>query len=656
MATSTLAAKFTQALAMQQQGQLARAQALYRDILAVAPRHFDALHLLGIVTAQTGDAEAGLRWIGKALAVDPNHAGAYCNQGMALQQLGRMEAALSSFDRAVALKADYAVAYYNRGNVLKELGRQEAALASYDRAVQLRPGFVQAHYNRGVLLQQQQRWEAALSSFDTAVALKDDYAEAYLNRGNVLTELKQLERALASYERALALEPAYADACLNRGLLLQRLGRTEDAIASYDRAIAIDAGFAPAYRSRGVSLQHLKQWQAALASYEQALALDPDYAEAHLSRGDVLQELGQWQTALASYDRALALKPDYADAWCNRGNALQGLHRVEEAIASFDRAIALKPDLAEIHFNKSTALLLSGDLENGWPQYEWRLKCESHSKRELSQPLWLGVENLAGKTILLYAEQGLGDTLQFCRYARVVAKTGARVILAVPDPLANLLSGLEGVAQILRAGEQLPEFDYQCPLLSLPLAFKTSLTTIPSLPRYLESEPAKVAHWRSRLGERSGPRIGLVWRGNPQRSLDQDRSFALADWIGALPGGFQYVSLQKEAPQADREVLRSNPGILNLGPELDDFTDTAALCDCLDAVISVDTSVAHLSAALGRTTWILLSFNAAWRWLLDRDDCPWYPTVRLYRQQTSGVWRDVFERVAADLIAQLKPG
>jgi tetratricopeptide (TPR) repeat protein len=621
MSASLLAAKFAQALALHQQGQLARAQALYREVIAEAPRYFDALHLLGVVTVQAGDVEAGLRWIGKALAVDPNCAEALCNQGLALQQLGRMKAALSSFDKAVALKADYALAYYHRGNVLRVLGQPKAALASYERAVDLQPEFAIAHFNCGVLLQEQQRWEAAL----------------------------------ASYERAVSLKPDYAAAHLNRGLVLQRLGQSVAAIASYDRAITIDAGFVLAYCNRGVALQDLKQWEGALASYEQALALAPDRADVYLSRGDVLQQLGRWESALASYERALGLKPDYADAWCNRGNALLAMHRMEEALASFDRAIALNPEVPEIHFNKSMALLLTGDFENGWLQYEWRLKRQGRGQRDFAQPPWLGREDLAGKTILLHAEQGLGDTLQFCRYASLVARLGARVVLAVQEPLANLLCGLDGIAQVLHPGEQLPQFDYHCPLPSLPLAFKTSLTTIPSSDRYLKSEPGKLAQWRARLGERTAPRIGLAWRGNPKRPLDQARSFSLSDWIEHLPGGVHYVSLQKEPSEADRGVLRSNPAVLNLGPGLDDFTDTAAVCDCLDAVLSVDTSVAHLSAALGRTTWILLPFNADWRWLLDRDDSPWYSAARLYRQKTLGVWRDVFEGVAMDLIAKFNP-
>lgn len=622
MSVSLPAVKFAQALKLHQQGKLAKARALYREVLAAAPRYFDALHLLGVATVQAGKVEEGLRWFSEALSVDPTSAEAWYNHGLALQQMGRMSAALSSFDKSVALKPNYALAYYQRGNVLRALGQPKAALASYERAADLQPDFAVAHYNRGVLLQEQQHWEAALSS----------------------------------YERAVSLQPGHAAAHLNRGLVLKRLGRSLAAIESYDRAIRLDAGLVLAHYNRGLAFQDLQQWEGALASYDRALALASNRADIHLSRGDVLQQLGRWESALASYERALEIKPDYADAWCNRGNALVAVHRIEEALASFDRAIALNPQVPEIRFNKSMALLLTGDFENGWPQYEWRLQRQGRPQTDFAQPRWLGREDLAGKTILLHAEQGLGDTLQFCRYASLVAKLGARVILAVQEPLANLLRGLDGIVQVLRPGEPLPTFDYHCPLPSLPLAFRTSLATIPSSDRYLKSEPGKLAQWRARLGERTRPRIGLAWRGNPKRPLDQARSFSLTDWIQHLPRGFQYVSLQKEPAESDRDVLQSHPAILNLGPELDDFTDTAALCDCLDAVLSVDTSVAHLSAALGRTTWILLPFNADWRWLLDRSDSPWYPTARLYRQKTSGVWRDVFEGVAMDLAATLNSG
>lgn len=298
-------------------------------------------------------------------------------------------------------------------------------------------------------------------------------------------------------------------------------------------------------------------------------------------------------------------------------------------------------------------MLLRGEFETGWREHEWRWKSDQTSsfkeKRAFRQPLWLGQESIAGKSILLYMEQGLGDTLQFCRYVKMVADLGARVILEVHKALATLVSDLEGVSQLITRGTPLPAFDYHCPLLSLPLAFKTTLATIPSSSRYLISDAAKVALWRTRLVGNSAPLIGLVWSGNPIHGNDRNRSIPLADLIRHLPDKFQYVSLQKDVRDMDRTTLETNSNVWKFTDDLDDFTDTAALCECLDLIVSVDTSVAHLCGALGKRTWILLPFSPDWRWLLDREDSPWYSHVKLYRQKSIGAWSEVLNRVAMDL-------
>jgi hypothetical protein len=299
------------------------------------------------------------------------------------------------------------------------------------------------------------------------------------------------------------------------------------------------------------------------------------------------------------------------------------------------------------------ALLFHGDFENGWRSYEWRWKNARRlgiaEPRNFTQPLWLGEEPIAGKRLLLYSEAGLGDTLQFCRYAALCAARGATVLLEVQARLVSLLAKLEGVSKVIATGDALPAFDYQCPLMSLPLAFKTTLDTIPATPKYLHSDKAKVARWRTLLGERSRPRIGLAWSGNPNNTIDLRRSIRLADWVVHLPSEFQYFCLQNQVREADKATLDSSPFILSFDDDSLDFVNTAALCECMDIVISVDTSLAHLSGALGQRTWVLLPFNPDWRWLLDRNDSPWYPTVKLYRQKAAGDWNEVFARVAADL-------
>jgi tetratricopeptide (TPR) repeat protein len=386
-----------------------------------------------------------------------------------------------------------------------------------------------------------------------------------------------------------------------------------------------------------------------------------------------LQGQEAWEAAIGCYDQALALDPSLAAAHSNRGAALAALNRCDEALASFDRAISLRPDYPEAHFSRAVTLLLQGNLAAGWIEFEWRwktapgraLKCA----KDFAQPLWLGAQPIAGKTLLLHCERGLGDTLQFCRYARNVSELEAKVILQVQAPLLELLRRLPAAIQVVGETEALPHFDLQCPLLSLPLAFRTSLGTIPAPHRYLSADVAKVLRLQCKLGRPRRPRIGLVWRGDARNPDDRRRSVALHDLLANLPVHLEYFSLQKEiAPQEALQIqgqarqarasqsrasqaqpIQTHAQLSVLEDVVMDFEHTAALCECLDLVISIDSSVAHLAAALGRTTWILLPFNPDCRWLLDRNDSPWYPSVRLYRQAVPGDWRTVLARVAADL-------
>jgi tetratricopeptide (TPR) repeat protein len=427
----------------------------------------------------------------------------------------------------------------------------------------------------------------------------------------------------------------------------------QHALQLYDQAIALNPSHAEAYYQRGNALRNLGRLDAALASYNQAIERNPAYAYAYCNRGVVQQSLGLTAAALSSYDQAIAIDATDAMAHYNRALLMQDCSRWDAALAAYNQAISINPGFADAHYNRSLALLFQGDFENGWRSYEWRWKNAQRlsigKPKNFTQPLWLGEESIAGKRLLLYSEGGLGDTLQFCRYATLSATQGATVLLEVQPPLLSLLANLEGVSQLIAVGSELPPFDYQCPLMSLPLAFKTTLGTIPAASKYLHSDKAKVARWHALLGERSRPRVGLVWSGNPNNTIDDRRSIPLADWVAHLPRAFQYFRLQKDVREADRATLDSNPFIVSFDDRLLDFDNTAALCECMDVVISVDTSIAHLSGALGLRTWVLLPFNPDWRWLLDRDDSPWYRTAKLYRQKAVGDWNEVLARVATDL-------
>ncbi len=587
------------------------------------PNQFDALHARGLIELQRGNYEAGANLITAALRANPAAVEAWANLGLALGALERHGEAVASFDRALAIRPAFAEVLCSRAVALGKLGRHEQALAGFERALALRPGYAEALYNRGVTLGNLGRHVEAVESYDRALARDPAHARAWNNRGVALGELERHEEAIASFDRALAVRPDFTEALLNRGLTLADLGRHEEAIADYDRALAVDPGHAEALFNRGTSL-------------------------ASRNRPD---------EALASFDKALALRPDWADALCNRGVALVSLNRQAEAIAAFAQATAIEPSHPDANCNESLAWLRLGDFGRGWAKYEsrWASRDLASQHRAFAQPLWLGDETLQGKTILLHAEQGLGDTVQFVRYAPLVAGLGARVIVEVQPPLATLLSGIGGISRIVSRGEPLPDFDVHCPLLSLPLAFKTDLDTIPAAVPYLAAPEVRVMQWRDRLGPRACPRVGIAWAGSRTNRNDHNRSIALGALACALQiSGVELVSIQKEVGEADRELLGGNPHIRHVGDELADFTDTAAVVSQLDLVISVDTSVAHLAGAMARPLWLLVPFAPDFRWMLDREDNPWYPTARLFRQTGIGDWDGVLARVRGELIAWMQ--
>ncbi len=623
----------------------------YDRALALAPNFADALSNRGNTLRETRRYEEALACYDRALATQPNHAQSLSNRGNILRELKQPEEALESYDRALAVHPDSADTLSNRGVTLHDLKRFEEALESYDRALVLQPNSAPALSNRGNTLHELKRYDEALGSYDRALTVNPDYPEALSNRGNTLRELKRFDEAVASYDRALALQPDYPEVAFNRGNALQGLQRFEDAVASYDRALGVQPHYAEVHSNRGTALYELQRFDEAVASCDRALAERPHYAQALSNRGNALRGLWRFDEALESYDRAIALSPVHADALVNRGNMLKELRRIDEALESYDRAIALQPDLAAAHFNEALCRILRGDYDRGFEKYEWRWECAQgkQAKRDFTQPLWLGSDDIAGKTILLHAEQGYGDTIQFCRYVPRVAALGARVILEVPKALQGLMAALEGPAQILRRGDALPAFDLHCPLLSLPLAFHTRLETIPSATPYLHAPAKAVAAWRKRLGRKRRPMIGVAWSGLATLGNDRFRSIKLAALLPLFDARATFVSLQKEVRAEDAALLKTRRDIIHFGDELRDFTDTAALIANLDLVIAVDTSVAHLAGALAKPLWMLLSFGSDWRWLLDRDDSPWYPTARLFRQGAVRSWDDVIAHARAAL-------
>lgn len=573
-------------------------------------------------------------------------------RGLALHRAGELAAAERIYAEVLRQDpADWRVRL-SLGGALLALRRPRDALVSFDAALTLQPDCVEAHHGRGMALQQLRQPEAALASFDAALALQPQSAELCNSRGNALRRLQRLPEALLSYERALALQPDLAAAHNNRALVLQALGKHHEAAESYQRALALQPQSAEVYNNLGTVQCELGEPAAAVASYRRALELSRGMRGVHANLGTALRDLERPEEALAEYELALREAPQDAASHCHRGNALFDLKRMADAIASYDRAIALEPQHAQAHFNKSLCLLLGGDFARGLPLYEWRKRLAGSRAAPLRADAWLGEQEIAGATLLVYADQALGDTIQLCRYGKLLEARGARVVLAVQPQLCELLRGLSPAIAIVSAEADGEPCDYQCGLMSLPLAFRTTLASIPGAVPYLSADPRRIERWRNLLGG-AGLKVGIAWQGSRNR-IDVGRSVPLEMFarLAAIPG-VRLVSLQKG--EALEELRRASGRLaveipaepFDEGPQA--FLDSAALMSAVDLVISCDTALAHLAGALGRPTWVALKHVPDWRWLLDRADSPWYPGMRLFRQPRLGDWEGVFAAIHAEL-------
>jgi tetratricopeptide (TPR) repeat protein len=508
----------------------------------------------------------------------------------------------------------------------------------------------------GTALEQQGLHEEALKAFDNAVQIRPDDAELWTRLANVLVLLQRPDHAILGYQHALKLDPRYWHALYNYAVLLLRLKRFEEALVPFNLCDELRPDHAATLSRRGEALHNLNRFEEALSDNRRARALDPTSADICNDIGAALQRLVRHEEALEWFDLALDLRPDFVGALNNKASALTEIHRLDEAITTYRLVKAIEPENAEPDWNAALVQLLSGDLEAGWPGREARWQIPSLAGTagypKFPQPRWLGEEDIAGKTILVCADEGLGDTIQFVRYLPMLTALGARVILLPQESLYPLLSELPEVSQCLaNLDGGLPAFDFHCPVMSLPRAFRSTLETIPAPTSYLP-KPAKDRRevWQDRLGHHDRLRVGLVWSGNPKHWNDHNRSIPLRVFSSILDADVTFVSLQKDLKSVDKEILRERTDVVDLTAHLIDFTETAALISCLDLVISVDTSVAHLAGALGCPTWILLPYTPDYRWLLDRDDSPWYPSVRLFRQTETREYDSVLERVRIELL------
>jgi tetratricopeptide (TPR) repeat protein len=692
-----------QAAALNEQGACAEASALCRTILAADDRNAAAWQLLGRIAMQDGDYTGAVNAFSRSAGF-ADSAGINVELGNALLADGACNAAVGCYDRAIRLQTDHADAWYGRGNALGRLHRHVEALHSYDRAIAANPDDAEIWYARGQALHALGRRTDAIDSFDRAIARDPGHAHAYLDRGQTLAKCGCFGDAIDSQTQALAVNPDFPEALHARAVALSALGRPDEAVEDLTRALKFAPGDASVLASLGDALIRLRRPIEALGCFERLIERAPGTAQGHAGRSFALKMLNRTDEALIAAERAVAAapagpgalgalgvvflvqnrqtealdcfrralqsRPDDATMLSNMSRALMELGRTREALEAHERGLAVygvrDVPPSQLRANGSFCRLKLGQWQEAWRDYEerWHDRAVSVGWRAPDAPQWTGAEDLAGRTILLWGEQGLGDTLQFCRYARLVAAKGGQVVLLVPHGLARLLSRLAGVTRVIPFDDDVAaQPDYHAPLMSLPLAFGTTVETIPDDP-YLTAEPGQVSLWRRRLRQRAPAlrQVGLVWAGGERtdvdaRAIDQRRSMDLSTFapLSAI-AGVAFVSLQKGEPALQ---ARSAPGGLSLFDathELDDFDDTAALVSALDLVIGVDTSVVHLAGGLGKPVWVLNRFDSCWRWLEDRTDSPWYPSARLFRQPSPGDWTSVIREVAAALADFVREG
>jgi tetratricopeptide (TPR) repeat protein len=665
-------------------GQQDAADAVCTKILAADPDHVTALHLSAVIAFVSDRAAEGAKRLARVLALAPNHAPALATLGDALAVKGEQEGAADAFGRAVALRPNDANLHAKLGAALCDLARFAEAETSLRRALALDSSLPRARFNLGVALAGQDRAAEAEQAYRAVLAADPASRGAWLNLGNVLVEQGKGDEAVDAYRQALVTDPDNAGLLRNLGAALHQQGKLDDAIAHYRRATVLAPNDNDALRFLGIALHEagqleeaatiyrqtahdpgdhvilsnlaaclcdLGQYDEAMATSELALAVKADYAPAHTNRGIILEMRGDLDGAIAAHRRAIAIDPAYAKGHANLAVALRSAGELDEALAASHRAVELNPEQPLARYNHAHALLMNGYFKEGFEEFRWGRKCKSwaHHYPDFSQPEWEG-EEFVGRTLLVFSDYGMGDALQLVRYMPMVVARGGTVVLQVQPSLVPLLKGLPGVTVIAR-GEALPPFDLQLPMMGLPHVFGTTLETVPAAIPYLQAEPAIVSRWQRALRGEKKLKVGVVWAGNALHKGDKQRSIA-ADAV--LPRlvmpGVQLYSLQKETRPEDGATMAAlGADIADLAPALGSFADTAAAVDTLDLVISVDTSVAHLAGGLGRPLWMLLPYALDWRWMRDRADTPWYPTMRLFRQERPRAWDGVIARVVAEL-------
>ena len=579
---------------------------------------------------------------------------AFYNMGIAHWKLGNVQDAVACFRKAIDIKPDFIQAYNNLAAAFSKAGQYEQAEQCYQNILAYQPDNARVLNSLGLLLKTSGKLDQALACFKKAAGIDPDLTEAHCYMADLYRVKGDSSRAVDAYLQALRIDPDNVEVLNNLGIAFNDQGHHEQAEQCYRNALQINPNIPEIYSNLGNTLRGQGNPAGAIGCYRRALEMNPNVADVHHLLGIALQQAGQIEDAVASYQQAVGIRPDFAQAWGDLGSAFKDLGRLELAEQSCDRALEIDSNYAPAHMGRAIVRLLAGNFQKAWEDYEWRFKADknnAHFAQIFNKSLWDG-SSFKGKTLLIYSEQGLGDTLQFIRYLPLVKSLGGRVVVATFESMTGLLDGFPGIDKlmVMTAGlESTLDYDLSLPILSLPYVFKTTLATIPAEFPYIQVDPQEQAGWHQKMPG-SGLKVGLVWKGNPSHSNDRNRSIAL-DRLQPLTHimGIQFYSLQKGDVTPLEQELLQKMNCIDLGNSFSDFSDTAGALANLDVVISVDTSVVHLAGAMGRRVWTLLPFAPDWRWMLHRDDSPWYPGVRLFRQPQRGNWDAVVDRIAAEL-------
>lgn len=631
-------------------GELEQAIAAHQRAIALRPDYAEAYANLGVALTQAQRRHEAIASYIKAIQLRPELDGAWTNLGVTLHEIGDLSEARRILEQATLRNPRNAQAFDNLGVVLRDLKRIDEAIAAHARAIEIQPDFAPAHLHLALLLKDSNRLGEAIRVLERAAALTPKNAEIHKSLGIARNEVGLIDESIASFRMAAALE-RNAKRLVDLGATLGMAGRFAEAAEVCREAAALDPNFPEAFSNLGAVLTSLGCADEAIICCQKAIVLKPDYLEARSNLGLAFIRKNLFDEAIASCQQALAIDPSFAPAWTTIGTALGEAGKTAESLAAFEKAVELSPTNASAHFNLALNLLRAGDFARGLAEYEWRWKTPGAIRtKALLWPRWDG-QPLNGKTILLHMEQGFGDVIQMARYVPRVAAMGGKVILACDAALERLLENLPGVHLLCNAIPSVA-IDVQCPILSLPLAFSTQLETIPAETSYLAPDPELLHTWSEKCaGEDAGGklRIGLVWAGQPGHPNDRNRSLRLQQLAPLARDNVKFYSLQKGAAQTQIDQSPAEFRPIDFTGALSDFADTAALIANLDLVISVDTAVAHLAGALGKPIWLLLPLNPDWRWLMNRTDSPWYPTMRLFRQRKLGDWTETIDEVRAAL-------